>query len=228
MRVQIGGHVDAGQVLRRRTADGAMGVWARSITEADPPCLYVERWAHRRVPRDGIFGSPNMARTCQFAVNLLAMIAWAVLILAPRRESVMRGLFFGPVLLLALGYVTGLTLVLTGAVLVEIELDPNLPQRADAQDTGHHHGAFPAPAVPDTAATSAGALRFPRTRPRREALVAPCRGLAARALAAVARRPDRVSRCGCYRRGRLTSALIFRAHHLHRASRCGCYRCGGF
>ncbi len=50
------------------------------------------------------------------AANLLAMIAWAMLILAPRRESVMRGLFFGPVLLLALGYVTGLTLVLTGAV----------------------------------------------------------------------------------------------------------------
>lgn len=30
--------------------------------------------------------------------------------------------------------------VLTGAALIEIELDPNLPQRADAQDTGHHHG----------------------------------------------------------------------------------------
>ena len=38
--------------------------------------------------------------------------------------------------------------VLTGAVLVEIELDPNLPQRADAQDTGHHHGAPAAPAAP--------------------------------------------------------------------------------
>ena len=42
--------------------------------------------------------------------------------------------------------------ILTGAVLVEIELDPNLPQRADAQDTGHHHGA-PAspPATPEPA-----------------------------------------------------------------------------
>ena len=30
--------------------------------------------------------------------------------------------------------------ILTGAALVEIELDPSLPQRADAQDTGHHHG----------------------------------------------------------------------------------------
>lgn len=38
--------------------------------------------------------------------------------------------------------------VLTGAVLVEIELDPSLPQRADAQDTGHHHGAPAAPAAP--------------------------------------------------------------------------------
>ncbi|WAC23878.1 ABA4-like family protein [Blastomonas sp. SL216] len=50
------------------------------------------------------------------AANLLAMIAWAVLILAPRRESVMSALFFGPLLLLALGYVLGLTLVLTGIV----------------------------------------------------------------------------------------------------------------
>jgi pyruvate dehydrogenase E2 component (dihydrolipoamide acetyltransferase) len=38
--------------------------------------------------------------------------------------------------------------ILTGAVLVEIELDPNLPQRADAQDTGHHHGAPAAQAAP--------------------------------------------------------------------------------
>ncbi len=39
----------------------------------------------------------------------------------------------------------------TGAALVEIELDPNLPQRAEAQDTGHHHGApakAPEPALP--------------------------------------------------------------------------------
>lgn len=38
--------------------------------------------------------------------------------------------------------------ILTGAVLVEIELDPNLPQRADAQDTGHHHGAPAAHVAP--------------------------------------------------------------------------------
>jgi pyruvate dehydrogenase E2 component (dihydrolipoamide acetyltransferase) len=41
--------------------------------------------------------------------------------------------------------------ILTGAGLVEIELDPSLPQRADAQDTGHHHGAPPA-AIPAAAA----------------------------------------------------------------------------
>ena len=30
--------------------------------------------------------------------------------------------------------------ITTGAWLVEMELDPNLPQRAEAQDTGHAHG----------------------------------------------------------------------------------------
>ncbi|KFN42638.1 dihydrolipoamide acetyltransferase family protein [Arenimonas oryziterrae] len=30
--------------------------------------------------------------------------------------------------------------IVTGSVLAEVELDPSLPQRADAQDTGHHHG----------------------------------------------------------------------------------------
>lgn len=50
------------------------------------------------------------------AANLLAMLGWAVLILAPRREIVMRALFFGPVLVLALGYATGLVLVLSGIV----------------------------------------------------------------------------------------------------------------
>ena len=28
----------------------------------------------------------------------------------------------------------------TGAPLVQIEIDPALPQRAEARDTGHHHG----------------------------------------------------------------------------------------
>lgn len=48
--------------------------------------------------------------------NLVAMVGWAVLILGPRRNIVMRALFFGPVLLLALGYATGLVLVLTGVL----------------------------------------------------------------------------------------------------------------
>ena len=34
----------------------------------------------------------------------------------------------------------------TGAVLAEFELDASLPQRAEAQDTGHHHGAPATPA----------------------------------------------------------------------------------
>lgn len=42
--------------------------------------------------------------------------------------------------------------IITGAALVDIELDPSLPQRAEAQDTGHHHGGHaaraPEPALP--------------------------------------------------------------------------------
>ncbi len=30
--------------------------------------------------------------------------------------------------------------IVTGSVLAEFEIDPNLPQRAEGQDTGHHHG----------------------------------------------------------------------------------------
>ncbi|PWB29172.1 branched-chain alpha-keto acid dehydrogenase subunit E2 [Stenotrophomonas sp. SPM] len=38
----------------------------------------------------------------------------------------------------------------TGAVLATFEIDPNLPQRADGQDTGHSHGHAPAaPAAPN-------------------------------------------------------------------------------
>ena len=41
--------------------------------------------------------------------------------------------------------------IVTGAMLAEFEVDPNLPQRAEGQDTGHHHGppagaSAPAPA----------------------------------------------------------------------------------
>ncbi|WP_277381157.1 dihydrolipoamide acetyltransferase family protein [Stenotrophomonas maltophilia] len=35
----------------------------------------------------------------------------------------------------------------TGSVLASFEIDPNLPQRADGQDTGHSHGHAPAPAA---------------------------------------------------------------------------------
>ncbi|MEO7198958.1 MAG: dihydrolipoamide acetyltransferase family protein [Dokdonella sp.] len=31
-------------------------------------------------------------------------------------------------------------IIITGAALVEVEIDPSLPQRAEAQSTGHHHG----------------------------------------------------------------------------------------
>ena len=31
--------------------------------------------------------------------------------------------------------------IVTGTMLAEFEIDPSLPQRAEGQDTGHHHGA---------------------------------------------------------------------------------------
>lgn len=42
----------------------------------------------------------------------------------------------------------------TGAALIEIELDASLPQRADAESTGHHHGP-PKPAKPEPAKPAA-------------------------------------------------------------------------
>ena len=38
-------------------------------------------------------------------------------------------------------------IVVTGTMLAEFEIDPNLPQRAEGQDTGHHHGGAEAPAA---------------------------------------------------------------------------------
>jgi pyruvate dehydrogenase E2 component (dihydrolipoamide acetyltransferase) len=38
-------------------------------------------------------------------------------------------------------------LITTGAMLAEFELDPSMPQRAEGQDTGHHHGGAPAMAA---------------------------------------------------------------------------------
>ena len=40
----------------------------------------------------------------------------------------------------ALSGLTRWAKVATGTWLAEVELDPSLPQRADAQDTGHSHG----------------------------------------------------------------------------------------
>ena len=42
--------------------------------------------------------------------------------------------------------------IVTGKMLAEFEVDPSLPQRAEGQDTGHHHGGGDAPAPPAKAA----------------------------------------------------------------------------
>ncbi len=44
--------------------------------------------------------------------------------------------------------------IATGAWLAEFELDMSLPQRAEAQDTGHHHGGAHAPAGAESAANT--------------------------------------------------------------------------
>jgi pyruvate dehydrogenase E2 component (dihydrolipoamide acetyltransferase) len=43
--------------------------------------------------------------------------------------------------------------IVTGTMLAEFEVDPSLPQRAEGQDTGHHHGAPAAHAEPAPAPT---------------------------------------------------------------------------
>ncbi len=48
--------------------------------------------------------------------------------------------------------------IVTGTMLAEFEVDPSLPQRAEGQDTGHHHGpshAAPEPAAPAPAPAAA-------------------------------------------------------------------------
>ncbi|TCT21624.1 dihydrolipoamide acetyltransferase family protein [Thermomonas haemolytica] len=45
--------------------------------------------------------------------------------------------------------------IVTGTLLAEFEIDPNLPQRAEGQDTGHHHG--PSHAAPEAAAPAPAA-----------------------------------------------------------------------
>lgn len=56
--------------------------------------------------------------------------------------------------------------ITTGAWLVEMELDPNLPQRAEAQDTGHSHGGghAPPPPPPVEAAAPAPAAEAPAAK----------------------------------------------------------------
>ena len=45
--------------------------------------------------------------------------------------------------------------IITGKLLAEFEIDPNLPQRAEGQDTGHHHSrAEPEPEAPKAAAAA--------------------------------------------------------------------------
>ncbi len=54
--------------------------------------------------------------------------------------------------------------IATGSWLVEVEIDPSLPQRADAQDTGHSHGhggAHAAPAEPESPAPAAAPAPAP-------------------------------------------------------------------
>jgi 2-oxoisovalerate dehydrogenase E2 component (dihydrolipoyl transacylase) len=46
-------------------------------------------------------------------------------------------------------------IIITGAALIEIEIDPNLPQRAEAESTGHHHGPTPASTTAAPAAAPA-------------------------------------------------------------------------
>lgn len=50
--------------------------------------------------------------------------------------------------------------IVTGTMLAEFEIDPSMPQRAEGQDTGHHHGgghAAPAPAKAEPAPAPAPA-----------------------------------------------------------------------
>ena len=46
--------------------------------------------------------------------------------------------------------------IITGKLLAEFEIDPNLPQRAEGQDTGHHGHAEPEPEAPKPAAAAPG------------------------------------------------------------------------
>ncbi|KAB8163265.1 2-oxo acid dehydrogenase subunit E2, partial [Lysobacter maris] len=54
--------------------------------------------------------------------------------------------------------------IITGKMLAEFEIDPSMPQRAEGQDTGHHHGGgdhdeAPAPEAPAPAPAEAAGER---------------------------------------------------------------------
>jgi pyruvate dehydrogenase E2 component (dihydrolipoamide acetyltransferase) len=51
--------------------------------------------------------------------------------------------------------------IVTGTMLAEFEIDPSLPQRAEGQDTGHHHGPSHAAAEPAAPAPAAAAKAEP-------------------------------------------------------------------
>ncbi len=62
-------------------------------------------------------------------------------------------------------------IVVTGTLLAEFEVDPSLPQRAEAQDTGHHHGgghAAPAAEAPKPAAAKAAEAETKAEAPRED------------------------------------------------------------
>jgi len=52
-------------------------------------------------------------------------------------------------------------IVITGAMLAEFEIDPSMPQRAEGQDTGHHHAGAAGAAIPDTVASPIAASAAP-------------------------------------------------------------------
>jgi pyruvate dehydrogenase E2 component (dihydrolipoamide acetyltransferase) len=59
--------------------------------------------------------------------------------------------------------------VVTGTMLAEFEIDPSQPQRAQGQDTGHHHGGAPAPAPAAPSARTAPAAATRAETPREDA-----------------------------------------------------------
>ncbi|HEY2347248.1 MAG TPA: dihydrolipoamide acetyltransferase family protein [Xanthomonadaceae bacterium] len=54
--------------------------------------------------------------------------------------------------------------IVTGTMLAEFEVDPSLPQRAEGQDTGHHHGGGHAAPVAEAAKPAPAKAAEPETR----------------------------------------------------------------